>query len=151
MKSCAELSLLLEPVLAAEGIEVGGEDVEFGVRVSRAYVEKVIGVIKDRATFVADLWTAGWFLFKAPSSYEPKDVAKFWTAENAAMVREAVCACSDCASLEEYIRTHEWPMGKVMNSLRLSLTGAASGLGISEIMSCLPHEEILRRVEALID
>ena len=33
--------------------------------------------------------------------------------------------------LEDYIKMREYPMGKVMNSLRLALTGSASGLGIA--------------------
>ena len=38
------------------------------------------------------------------------------------------------SAIEEYIKGNEWPMGKVMNALRLALAGSASGLGIADIV-----------------
>ena len=49
--------------------------------------------------------------------------------------------------LEEYIRSNEWPMGKVMNCLRLALVGASSGLGIADIVTLIGKEEFARRIE----
>jgi hypothetical protein len=37
-------------------------------------------------------------------------------------------------------------MGKVMNSLRLALTGSASGLGIAAIISLIGRKEFARRM-----
>ena len=135
MKSDEELATLYEPVLAAHGITAAHD-----------YVVKVVGVIKDRATFVADLWTAAPYLFVAPKEYVEKDLAKFGTPENYAMALEALESGAD---LEEYIREREWPMGKVMNCIRLALTGSGSGLGIHEIISCIGHDEAVRRVKQL--
>ena len=49
--------------------------------------------------------------------------------------------------LEEYIRSNEWPMGKVMNCLRLALVGASSGLGIADIVTLIGKDEFARRIE----
>ena len=49
-------------------------------------------------------------------------------------------------AIEEYIKMREYPMGKVMNSLRLALTGAASGLGIAAIISFIGLKEFARRM-----
>ena len=49
-------------------------------------------------------------------------------------------------ALEEYINMREYPMGKVMNALRLALTGAASGLGIAAILSFIGRKEFARRM-----
>ena len=135
MKSDEELATLYEPVLASHGVSA-----------SHDYVVKVVGVIKDRATFVADLWTAAPYLFVAPLEYVEKDLAKFGTAENYAMALEAMSSGLD---LEEYIREREWPMGKVMNCIRLALTGSGSGLGIHEIISCIGVEEAVKRLKTL--
>ena len=135
MKSDEELATLYEPVLAAHGVSAPHD-----------YVVKVVGVIKDRATFVADLWTAAPYLFVAPTEYVEKDLAKFGTPENYAMALEAMSSGLD---LEEYIREREWPMGKVMNCIRLALTGSGSGLGIHEIISCIGHDEAVKRLKAL--
>ena len=49
--------------------------------------------------------------------------------------------------MEEFIRSHEWPMGKVMNCLRLALVGASSGLGIADIVSLIGKKELAVRIE----
>ena len=135
MKSDEQLASLYEPVLAAHGVYAPHD-----------YVVKVVGVIKDRATFVADLWTAAPYLFVAPTESVEKDLGKFGTAENYAMALEAMESGRD---LEEYIREREWPMGKVMNCIRLALTGSGSGLGIHEIISCIGQDEAVKRLKAL--
>lgn len=135
LKSDEELALLYEPILREHGVEA-----------DHYYVVKVVGLIKERATFVADFWTIAPYLFIAPAEYVEKDLKKFGTAENYAMALEAI---READNLEEYIRAKEWPMGKVMNCIRLGLTGSGSGLGIADILSCIGHEEGVRRVEKL--
>lgn len=135
LKSDEELADLYIPILSSHGIEA-----------SRDYVVKVVGLIKERATFVADFWTIAPYLFVAPSEYVEKDLRKFGTAENYSMACEAIESGED---LETFIRSREWPMGKVMNCIRLGLTGSGSGLGIHEIISCIGHEEAVRRVHEL--
>ena len=49
--------------------------------------------------------------------------------------------------LEEFIRSNEWSMGKVMNCLRLALVGASSGLGIADIVSIIGKKEFAARIE----
>jgi glutamyl-tRNA synthetase len=49
-------------------------------------------------------------------------------------------------AIEDYIKMREYPMGKVMNSLRLALTGAASGLGIAAILGFIGRKEFARRM-----
>ena len=61
---------------------------------TRAYVEKVVSLIRERATFTADFWDIAPYLFIAPASYAEKDVAKFWKAENytpAFQVADFIC------------------------------------------------------------
>ena len=118
----------------------------YGIEAEHDYVVKVVGLIKERATFVADFWTIAPYLFVAPSDYVEKDLRKFGTPENWAMAHEAITSGED---LESYIRGREWPMGKVMNCIRLALTGSGSGLGIHEIISCIGTQEAVRRVEVL--
>ena len=49
-------------------------------------------------------------------------------------------------AIVDYIKAREYPMGKVMNSLRLALTGSASGLGIAAILSFIGRNEFARRM-----
>jgi glutamyl-tRNA synthetase len=134
MRSDEELAALWMPSLRERGIQASEE-----------FVRDVVTLIKERATFVNDFWNIAWYLFVAPESYVEKDSAKFWKAENVAMAREALQASSSAEEMENYIREKEWPMGKVMNCIRLALTGSSNGLGIADIMRFIGREEALAR------
>ena len=137
MKSDAELAALWLPMLKEKGVDA-----------APTYVESVVGLIKERATFVQDFWDIASYLFVAPTEYIQKDVDKFYKPEFYAMALEAMEA-SDADTLEAYVREHEMPMGKVMNCIRLALTGSASGLGIHDIMRFIGHGEALARLRRL--
>ena len=111
------------------------------------YVTKVVGLIKERATFVKDFWDIAWYLFKAPEEYNEKDCAKFWKAENVQMALKAVKGSSSVEEMEEMIKAEGWPMGKVMNCVRLALTGSSSGLALADIADCIGWEEFTRRID----
>lgn len=134
------LACAFEPVLA-----------EHGVTADHDYVVKVCGLIKERATFVSDFWGICSYLFVAPTEYVEKDTAKFWTAENKAMACEiaALIKTEGLEKAEQEIRDRQWPMGKIMNSIRLALVGASSGLGIADILELIGIDEFMRRMEVL--
>ena len=159
-KSVAELTELYIPVLESKGITIVKEAQapDFaGKTFSQDYVERIVKLIQERATFVADFWDIASYLFIAPASFVEKDAAKFWKEENytlALQVADFILGFegeftkeSLEGPLEEYIRSNEWPMGKVMNCLRLALVGASSGLGIADIVTLIGKEEFARRME----
>ena len=125
--------------------------------VSKNYVKGVVALIKERATFVADFWAIAPYLFTAPKKYVEKDAAKFWKEENYTLALKAAehmyryegpwTAEAVGEELEGFIRGNEWPMGKVMNCLRLALSGASSGLGIADILSFIGKDEFRSRME----
>jgi glutamyl-tRNA synthetase, bacterial family len=137
MKSDAELAALWLPLLREKGVDA-----------APTYVESVVALIKERATFVQDFWNIASYLFVAPTEYVQKDVDKFYKPEIFAMALEAMEA-SDADTLEGYVREHEMPMGKVMNCIRLALSGAASGLAIHDIMHFIGRDESLARLRRM--
>lgn len=177
-KTDHELTKLFKPVLAEHGITMmcprcaEKNGVEYrpepdfaGKWFPKAYVEKVVGLIKERATFVADFWDIASYLFVAPTEYVEKDAAKFWKSENVELALQAAKFIEDFADkvgkegftkealegpLEEFIRGNEWPMGKVMNCLRLALVGASSGLGIADIVTLIGRDEFAHRIDAAV-
>ena len=146
LKDDRELAGLFLPILKEKGIEADPE-----------FVTRVAALIKERATFVSDFWDIAWYLFKAPSEYVEKDAAKFWKPENSVPAQKVASFIEDFngpwtkdalePALEEFIRGNEWPMGKVMNCLRLALTGCGSGLGIADIVIFIGKDELARRME----
>jgi len=172
MKSAEELTSLYIPILESKGLQIvdcpacaltaGSEmtvtGADFENRIfSRQYVERIVALIQERATFTADFWDIASYLFIAPSSFVEKDAAKFWKEENYTLALQVADFILDFKGeftkealegpLEEYIRGNEWPMGKVMNCLRLALVGASSGLGIADIVTLIGKNEFARRIE----
>ena len=163
-RSDEALTDLLIPVLSEQGVTVTGcpkcpVSADFEARsFSWNYVRGVVSLVKERATFVQDLYTAAACLFGRPQEYIAKDVEKFWKRDNYEPAFEAASFLASRqmawereqigATLEGYIRERAYPMGKVMNCLRLVLTGASSGLGIADILSFIGKEELLVRIEA---
>ena len=171
-KSVEELTSLYIPILESHGLQivdcpacaltagsemtVTGADFENKI-FSRQYVERIVALIQERATFVADFWDIAPYLFVAPAEFVEKDAAKFWKEENytlALQVADFILGFEGEFTkealegpLEEFIRGNEWPMGKVMNCLRLALVGASSGLGIADIVTLIGKKEFAKRIE----
>ena len=171
-KSVEELTSLYIPVLESKGLQIvdcpacaltaGSEmtvtGADFENRIfSRQYVERIVALIQERATFVADFWDIAPYLFVAPVEFVEKDAAKFWKEENytlALQVADFILGFEGEFTkealegpLEEFIRGHEWPMGKVMNCLRLALVGGSNGLGIADIVTLIGKKEFAKRIE----
>ena len=176
LKSAQELTDLFIPVLEEHGMqvvecakcaltagaEVSVQGADFRNHIfTRDYVHSVVSLIKERATFVADFWDIASYLFVTPSEYVEKDAAKFWKEENYTLALQVADFIgrelgdfskeSIETAVEEFIRSREWPMGKVMNCLRLALVGASSGLGIADIVSLIGRDEFNLRINNIVE
>ena len=171
LKTDEELTELLVPVLEEHGMNVvdcpkcaltagadfnvAGADMQKHI-FTKEYINGVIAFTKERATFVKDFWDIAHYLFVAPEEFTQKDVDKFWKPEIAEKIGSLASFIKEYdgtwsvealeAALEEFIKGNEWPMGKVMNALRLTLAGSASGLGIADIIARIGKAETLRRI-----
>ena len=143
-KSDAELAALYQPILREVSDELAG---------------RAAGIMKERATFITDLWDLTSFFFVAPTQYDEKQAKKYWKGDNPAMLRELreVLAGIDDFSLENTERiVHGWieqkgySLGQVMNTLRLALVGAGKGPGMYDVTSFIGKEETLRRIDNLL-
>jgi glutamyl-tRNA synthetase len=148
-KSNAELTEQFTPLLAEKGIAW-----------ERDKIERVVGLVKERAVFVHDLWELSSYFFLAPTRYDERAAAKFWKGENPARIaalRDVLAADSDfsAAHLEElihgWIEKNEYPMGQVMNSLRLAIVGASMGPGLAEICEIIGKSETIFRIDTAIN
>ena len=93
----------------------------------------------------------------ATAPFLAKDVDKFWKPENYELAQQTAAHVTEGTfpmdkgtveqEMEAFIKGHEWPMGKVMNCLRLALAGASSGLGIADIVSLIGRAEFAARME----
>lgn len=148
-KSDREIAALFMPVLAAKGVTA-----------EPAYVEKVVGLMKSRVTFVADLWEEASFFFVAPTDYDAKTVRKRWKADSAACLtgllevlkaREPFDVEGTEETVMKWIEEKEYHLGNIMNAVRLALVGIGKGPRIFDLTEALGKEESLRRIQRAID
>ncbi len=147
-KSDAELAELFQPVLREHGVEVSDE-----------LAGRAAGIMKERATFITDLWDLTCYFFAAPTEYDEKQTKKYWKGDNPARLAELreVLAAIDDFSLENtenvvnaWIAEKGYGMGQIMNTLRLALVGAGKGPGMYDVTAFLGKEETLRRIDHLL-
>ncbi len=129
------------------------------VKTDDEFLLDVLNLVKERATFVSDLWSLTSYFFEAPISYEAKAVKKKWKEDSPDLMTEIVTILKStddfsAANLEEVIKKHiednELHMGKVLNGIRLAIVGSASGPSVFEIMSLLSAEESIKRIERAV-
>ena len=123
---------------------------------SDAYIGGVLDLMRERVHFPTEFHDATSFFFEAPAAYDPAAVAKFWKDDIPALipgVRDFIASLTPFTkehvgeSLEGLIRENGWPMGKVMNTLRLFLVGKSVGPGVAEMMALMGKDEVLRRID----
>lgn len=143
------LATLYAPILKGKGIESTPD-----------YIETVVGLIKERATFVTDFWNLSDFFFTAPMEYDAKASKKQWKADTGSLMTEVIevlKAIGDFSSenvetiLKEWITSKEIGFGKVMQPLRLSLVGDLKGPHLFDIAAMIGKEASIQRIENAVD
>lgn len=121
-------------------------------------ITEIVGLVKERATFVQELWDLSDFFFVAPTSYDEKAI-KNWKPETAELMQRLIVVLENtldftAASLETTIKAwmseNEIGMGKIMQPLRLSLVGSLKGPHLFDIMAVIGKEETIQRIESAI-
>ena len=122
------------------------------------YVEKVIGLVKERMTLLSDFCSQASFFFKTPEEYNPKVVKKRWKEDTPDLMKQIYEVLEDIPEkrfttehtehvVKQFIERHELNFGKVLNPLRLVLTGTGGGPHLFEIISTIGKEETLLRID----
>lgn len=115
---------------------------------------KIIGLMKERATFAKDIYNDGRFFFETPVVYDEKAVKKAWNPDTATILGELVSVLQASNFKAETLREeiHAFAedrslgMGKVMMPLRLSLVGELKGPDVPDILEILGKEESIMRI-----
>jgi len=124
------------------------------------YVEMVVALIKERATFVTDFWELSHFFFQTPTDLDEKAVKKAWKDDSPELMTQVVSVIDSVddftvenlqTELKGWITKNEIGFGKVMMPLRLALVGALQGPDVFDIMYLIGKDESKRRIENLVN
>ena len=148
-KSNEELTELFLPILQEKGISA-----------DPAKTAKIIGLVKDRISFVKELWAQTSYFFIAPESYEEKSVKKRWKEDTPERMKELIEILeniTDFASEDTekivlgWITENNYHMGNVMNAFRLAVVGECKGPHMFDIKAILGKEETIKRIKKAIE
>ena len=143
-KTDQELAAYLFESLKKEGIECSDEK-----------AKKVISIMKERAHFPVDLWELGKFLFLAPTTFDEQVINKKWNDDAVKVlstfrdaIQEESTFTADIAksTLEKVVGDLGIKIGSVMQAVRVSISGTASGPDLMMTMEILGKEEVISRI-----
>ncbi|NVO83588.1 glutamate--tRNA ligase [Hymenobacter terrestris] len=130
-----------------------------GVEVSTDKATQIAALVKERATFPADLAKEAQLFFERPTSYDEQVISKKWNAPVAAALSEFAVqlpAAADAspdeikALLTQVVEGQGLKIGQVLQALRMAVTGAAAGPDLMYIMHILGPQETAERIQAAV-
>ncbi len=132
-----------------------------GIACTPEKAAKVCGVMKERATFPTDFWKEGKFFFLSPTSFDEKIAEKKWnndTVNALTAYKEELLANTETitpelakALLTTALEKKGIGMGKVMQGVRLAITGVGAGPDLMEVIEIIGKEEVIKRIDFAID
>jgi glutamyl-tRNA synthetase len=127
-----------------------------GYHVDIVRLEILVGMVKERVSFVKDIWEQTDFFFKAPDNYDQEVVRKRWTENTPSILRELISVLREIddfsasgteASVKGWIEEKGYNTGTVMNAFRLVVVGTSRGPHMYDIISWIGKEETINRIE----
>lgn len=148
-KSDKEIAEIFAPIVANNGVDEPMDR-----------ITQVVHMMKDRVSFVKELWPLCSFFFLPPTAYDEKTRKKRWKEYSAQQMMElaAVLEGIDDFSVEgqepvvmKWVEEKGYKLGDVMNAFRLTLVGEGKGPGMFDISAFLGKEETLQRMKKAVE
>ncbi len=127
-----------------------------GFHIDIVRLEMLIPLVKERVSFVSEIWEQTDFFFKAPEVYDQEAIRKRWKEDTPALLEELKNRLRQVKefspqetenAVKEWIGSKGYNTGAVMNALRLVVVGALRGPHIFDIISWIGREETINRID----
>jgi glutamyl-tRNA synthetase len=124
------------------------------------YLQKVIGLVKERCVLLPDFYKQSSFFFEAPKSFDLDAVKGKWNAEKhsffeACMEMLEVQPEWNPAALETHFKLlaaeKNLKVGELQLPLRIMLVGGKYGPAVFEIAALLGKTETIKRIQTFLD
>jgi glutamyl-tRNA synthetase len=138
------------------------EDAEAaGVTIPNEKAAAIVALLRERVTFPGDFWRDSQFLHQAPSEFD-SEATKKWNADAANLLQayanaleSGVASPFDAAAakalLESTAEAQGIKLGKVMQAVRLAVTGLGAGPDLMEVFAILGTQEVAKRIRFALD
>ncbi|GAB2620097.1 glutamate--tRNA ligase [Belliella aquatica] len=144
-KSDEELATFLIADVEKEGLTVGMDK-----------AAQIVAIMKERATFPSDLWNEGKFMLIAPNTFDENIASKKWNSDVVTVLNaykeklvndgEEFTMEKAKSLLEVAAEENEIKIGKVMQAVRLAVTGVGAGPDLMAVFTIIGKEELAKRI-----
>jgi glutamyl-tRNA synthetase len=127
-----------------------------GYHIDIKELEVLVGMIKERISFIKELWNETNFFFKAPEDYDQEVIKKRWKEESPVILsglRDILKNIEDFSPaptekvIKTWIEAKGYNTGSVMNVFRLVVVGASRGPHMFDIIGWIGKEETIKRID----
>ena len=131
-----------------------------GIHTNKEYVSEVCRLIGEKAHFMNEFWSLGYYFFKEPEQYDQEVIKKRWNENTKKFIshlgvefaklepfnKETTEAAFKSSCEQTGIKT-----GEVMQLFRVCLSGAGGGPALFEMAELLGKEVVLRRLDHAVE
>lgn len=127
-----------------------------GYHYDTSQLEVLVSIIKERVSFVKDIWNETDFFFCAPETYDAEVIKKRWKEDTPLLLtelKEVLGSIDDFTAagteneVKKWISEKGYNTGNVMNALRLVVVGASRGPHIFDIIAWIGKMETISRID----
>jgi len=121
-----------------------------------SYLEKVIGLVKERLTLLSDFWPQASFFFEKPGKYDLDTVKPKWNDQKTTFFHSLILSFSHSQTWEapdvellfkSQAEASGIKTGELMLPFRIMLVGGKFGPHVFDIAALLGKEETISRIE----
>jgi len=127
-----------------------------GYHVDIVNLEMLVGLVKERVSFVKDIWDQTDFFFKAPDNYDMEVVKKRWQPDTPIMLGELIGVLQGIddftpsateSVVKTWIESKGYNTGSLMNAFRLVIVGTLRGPHMFDIISWIGKGDTIKRIQ----
>ena len=127
-----------------------------GFHIDIVRLETIIELVKERVSFVKDIWDETDFFFKSPENYDTGVIKKKWQKDTPSQMEEMILVLQGIKEFEpdeietnikEWIIKRGYNIGAIMTPFRLVVVGSLRGPHMFDIISWIGREETINRIK----
>jgi glutamyl-tRNA synthetase len=118
-------------------------------------LKNLVSLVKERVSFVREMWEQTDFFFRAPESYDRSIITKRWKDDSPDRLRELAALLEKLTdfssestekSVRSWMQERNLEAGSIMNIFRLVIVGASRGPHLFDIISWIGRDETIERI-----
>ena len=130
-----------------------------GVDYSKIDVVRICELMKERISFIHEMWDETRFFFETPTQFDEKFKKKSCKEDTAEVLETLITILDKCpdfkpetteGAVKAWIEGNEWGFGKVMSPFRLAVVGEGKGPSVFDMIEVIGKDETLKRIGNLV-